>query len=308
MKEIVIVSGKGGTGKTTLTAALAALEPRAVLADCDVDAADLHLVTEPRIIRREEFRSGHEAWVNQGTCIRCGDCEVLCRFDAIRVEHPFGRRKEYGVDPVACEGCGVCEVFCPVKAVEMRPRVCGELYVSRTRFGVGTQPPGISDDTGSILVHARLDPGGENSGKLVTRVRSEAARLAEESGTPWLISDGPPGVGCPVIASVSGADAVLLVSEPSPSGDHDLTRVLKLIHHFSLPAFVVINRWDLHPELALAMEAKARETGATILERIPWDPLVTAAQVAGKSIVELEEGPAARAVKEIWRQLCKQMA
>jgi MinD superfamily P-loop ATPase len=214
IQECVIISGKGGTGKTSVTASFAALSAgRAVLADCDVDAADLHLVLTPKIIESTDFRSGNEAVIRSGTCTGCGTCAELCRFDAIHyVKRPFGKAL-YEVAPVACEGCGVCVRFCPAQAIAFPERLCGEWMLSETRCGP--------------MVHACLCAAAENSGKLVATVRQEARRVAKERGLPLIITDGPPGIGCPVIASVTGADRVLVVTEPTVSGEHDLARVLR---------------------------------------------------------------------------------
>ncbi|MGB7629601.1 MAG: ATP-binding protein, partial [Candidatus Deferrimicrobium sp.] len=224
MKELVIISGKGGTGKTSLTASFVVLADRPVIADCDVDAADLHLVLSPRINERHEFRSGHEAVIRQDDCNGCGTCLADCRFDAVRMNGKAAGNATFVIDPVACEGCGVCIRFCPEKAIDFPERPCGEWMISETRCGP--------------MVHARLGVGAENSGKLVSTVRREARRIAEEEHRFLVIVDGPPGIGCPVIASVTGATHVLAVTEPTVSGEHDLERVLSLTRHFSIPAAV----------------------------------------------------------------------
>jgi MinD superfamily P-loop ATPase len=288
MKELVIISGKGGTGKTSVTAGLASLTGGAVLADCDVDAADLHLVLQPEIQRHEEFRSGHEAVIRQEDCIGCGACKMHCHFEAVRMS---GRRAGidavFTIDPHACEGCGVCVRFCPVKAIDFPERVCGEWYASRTRYGT--------------MIHARLGASGENSGRLVSLVREEARLAADRNGADWLLVDGPPGIGCPVIASVTGASAVLIVTEPSLSGEHDLERVLGLARGFSLPAMVAVNKWDIQPEMTDRIERFAREAGAVVAGRIPYDAAVTRAQVEAKTLFEIEEGPAAKAIRALWQ-------
>lgn len=281
MKELVIISGKGGTGKTSITASFAALAQDAVLADCDVDAADLHLVLNPTIQRRETFTSGHAAEIRETDCTQCGLCESLCRFDAIR-----GGR----VDPLACEGCGVCVEFCPAKAIDFPEQVCGEWYVSATRCG--------------NMVHAHMNPGAENSGKLVSIVRREARKIAEQLNSEYLLVDGPPGIGCPVIASITGADAVLVVSEPTLSGEHDLWRVLELATHFKIPAMICINKWDINPLIAERIESMAKTYGATPVGRIPYDSAVTTAQINARTLVEDSNEGAARAVREIWSNIC----
>jgi MinD superfamily P-loop ATPase len=291
MKELVVLSGKGGTGKTSVLASFAALAQRAVLADCDVDAADLHLVLTPDIRRREEFRSGHEAVIRQADCVRCGGCLARCRFGAVRRRGRAAGEAEFTIDPLACEGCGVCVRFCPVQAINFPERLCGEWYVSETRFGP--------------LVHARLGIAAENSGKLVSVVRREARRLAEERRADWVLVDGPPGIGCPAIASVTCADLVLVVTEPTLAGAHDLERVLGLTRHFGLRAAVCVNKWDINSEVAGGLERMAREKGALVTSRIPYDRAVTEAQVKGRTVVEGAGGPAAQGIRKVWEETCR---
>jgi MinD superfamily P-loop ATPase len=288
VKELVVCSGKGGTGKTSVVASFAALAEDPVLADCDVDAADLHLVLEPRILRRETFLSGHEAVIDPEICGGCGTCESLCVYGAARPA-AGSRNGTRVIDPIGCEGCGVCVHFCPEQAIAFPVRTCGEWYVSETRHGP--------------LVHARLGIGAENSGKLVTLVRKEARRLAEESASRWLLVDGPPGIGCPVIASLSGADGVLVVTEPTVSGLHDLARVIELARHFGVAVSVCLNKSDLSLEIAQRVEAYCVQQGIQLAGRIPYDPAVTAAQMAGRSIVENGASPAAGAIRDIWRRV-----
>ena len=289
IQECVIISGKGGTGKTCVTASFAALSAgRAVLADCDVDAADLHLVLTPKIIESADFRSGNEAVIRREACTGCGTCAELCRFDAIHyVKRPFGKAL-YEVDPVACEGCGVCVRFCPAQAIAFPERLCGEWMLSETRCGP--------------MVHACLCAAAENSGKLVATVRQEARRVAKERGLPLIITDGPPGIGCPVIASVTGAERVLVVTEPTVSGEHDLARVLQLARHFEVPTFVCVNKWDINPEMTERIEQAARKAGATVAGRIRYDRAVTAAQRAEQAVVETD-APSAEDVRAVWRQM-----
>ena len=289
IQECVIISGKGGTGKTSVTASFAALSAgRAVLADCDVDAADLHLVLTPKIVESTDFRSGYEAVIRSETCTGCGTCADLCRFDAIHyVKRPFGKTL-YEVDPVACEGCGVCVRFCPAKAIDFPERLCGVWMLSETRCGP--------------MVHARLGAAAENSGKLVATVRQEARCVAAERGLPLIITDGPPGIGCPVIASVTGADRVLVVTEPTVSGEHDLARVLQLARHFEVPTFVCVNKWDINPEMTERIEQAALKAGATVAGRIRYDRAVTAAQRAEQAVVETD-APSAEDVRNVWRQM-----
>ena len=289
--EIVVLSGKGGTGKTSVTASLAALAGRATLADCDADASNLPLVLDPQMLRRVEFSSGLRARIDPDKCTACGLCRRLCRFDAISPGGPAGHRasRTFYVDPSACEGCGVCSHFCPLQAIDMLPAYGGEWFISETRFG--------------SLVHARLEPGQGNSGKLAALVRAKARRIACETGHRLLLIDGPPGVGCPVMAALTGASMVLAVSEPTPSGEHDLERVLALARHFEIPVWVCINKHDLNPAVTVQMERRATELGATILGRIPYDPAVTAAQRQGTTVVEYGEGLAACAIRKLWQKL-----
>ncbi|MBN2464542.1 ATP-binding protein [candidate division WOR-3 bacterium] len=295
MKELVVISGKGGTGKTSVTASFAVLAERPVIADCDVDAADLHLVLSPQVKERHEFRSGHEAVIREKDCIGCGLCVTYCRFDAVQVRGRGaggeGRRTDeetFFVDPVACEGCGVCVRFCPVQAIDFPERRCGEWMVSDTRCGP--------------MVHAKLGVAAENSGKLVSTVRREARRIAEQEQRPLVIIDGPPGIGCPVIASVTGATRVLVVTEPTVSGEHDLERVLSLAKHFSIPAAVCVNKWDINPAMTERIESKAAQNGARIAGRIRYDNAVTAAQLQAKAVVETES-KSAEDIRAIWHEL-----
>lgn len=285
MKELVIISGKGGTGKTSVTGSFAALAKRAVLADCDVDAADLYLLLQPDVQEEHDFYSGHEAVIREADCIGCGQCAELCRFDAVEAAGSV-----FCIDPVACEGCGVCVHFCPEKAIDFPDALCGKWFISKTRHG--------------RMVHARLGIAAENSGKLVSTVRQQARQFATAIQSSWLIVDGPPGTGCPVIASITGADTVLVVTEPTLSGEHDLLRALQLTRHFEIPAFISVNKWDINPEMTALIEAAAADAGATVLVRIPYDASITKAQIQGLSVVEHNDGPAATAIKNLWEKLC----
>lgn len=288
MKEIVVISGKGGTGKTSLTAAFAALAENPVLADCDVDASDLHLLLAPQVRERYEFRSGREAVIRQDACTGCGNCAGLCRFGAIGRTATEDGTVRYAVDPSACEGCGVCVRFCPVQAIGFPERLCGEWMISDTRFGP--------------MLHARLGTAAENSGKLVSTVRREARTVAEKTGRDLIITDGPPGIGCPVIASLTGASEVLVVTEPTISGEHDLDRVLALARHFGIPAAVCINKWDLNPEAAERIERRAVRSGARIAGRIRYDRDVTAAQVRELTVMETG-AECAQDIRNVWDTL-----
>jgi MinD superfamily P-loop ATPase len=288
MKELVIISGKGGTGKTSLTASFAVLAERPVVADCDVDAADLHLVLSPQIRESHDFWSGHEAVIRQDDCTRCGICLANCRYDAVRVDEDAAGEEKYSIDPVSCEGCGVCVRFCPEGAIDFPERLCGEWMVSETRCGP--------------MVHARLGIAAENSGKLVSIVRKEARRLAEEGDHPLIIVDGPPGIGCPVIASLTGSSSVLVVTEPTVSGEHDLERVLSLTKHFDIPAAICVNKWDLNPDMTARIEEKARGTGARVVGRVRYDRSVTLAQMQERAVVEID-APSAQDIHQIWDDL-----
>jgi len=286
VKELVIISGKGGTGKTSITASFAALAKNAVFADCDVDAADLHLILNPEIRERHDFYSGHEAVIREADCAGCGLCNDLCRFDAVKKSGD-----KFQIEPSSCEGCGVCVEFCPVKAIDFPNRLCGEWFISNTRFGP--------------MVHARLGIGAENSGKLVSTVRQQARQFATAVQADWILVDGPPGTGCPVIASLTGADAVLAVTEPTLSGQHDLLRVLELTRHFQIPAFICVNKWDINPAMTATIEAAATLSGATVLTRIPYDRSITEAQLRGQSVVEYSEGIASQFIQTLWEKLCQ---
>jgi MinD superfamily P-loop ATPase len=284
MKELVIISGKGGTGKTSLTAAFANLAKNKVLCDADVDAADLHLLMAPEIIERHDFQGGNQAVINRDKCIECGLCRDLCNWKAIDAD--------YKVSPIDCEGCGVCVYFCPEKAIEFPVKTCGEWYISGTRFG--------------SMVHARLGIAEENSGRLVSLVRQQTKRLADEKGLDLILTDGPPGIGCPVIASLGGATAVLIVVEPTLSGKHDMTRVAELAGHFKVPAMMCVNKFDLNVDETKAIENTAREKNMEVLARIPFDPVFTKAMVQGQTIFEYDpRSGACDGVRKIWERIAE---
>ncbi len=291
MKEIVVISGKGGTGKTSLVASFAVLAKNAVLADCDVDAADLHLILTPTVRQRAEFRCGREAVIRRVDCVGCGVCLDKCRFGAIQKKDDAAGKTEFSVDPTACEGCGVCVTQCPVKAIDFPERISGAWYVSDTRCGP--------------MVHARLNPGGENSGKLVSKVREVARDLAEKQNADFVIVDGPPGVGCAVIASVSGAALVLVVTEPTMSGAHDMARVLELTRHFNIPAAVCVNKWDLNADMTIKIEAEAARTGAMLAGRVRYDRAVTTAQLQARAIVEIKTDCLGDDVRKLWERIVR---
>ena len=288
MKELVIISGKGGTGKTTLTASFAALAKQAVLADCDVDAADLHLLLHPKIQHREDFRSGVTAFIDQEKCTHCGTCQELCRFDAI--DKPD---ESYIVNGFACEGCSVCFHFCPVEAIEMRENLCGAWYISETQYGP--------------MVHAKLRPAEENSGKLVALVRQQAKRIAEEQCKSLILIDGPPGIGCPVISSVTGADMVLVVTEPTLSGVHDLERVTELTAHFQIPTYVCVNKYDINPQITDEITGYCSEHELTFIGEIPYDMTIVKALVDQMPVVEYSQDTTSETIRRIWQQIEQQV-
>lgn len=330
MKELVVISGKGGTGKTSIAASLAVLADRCVVADCDVDAADLHLVLAPQIQERHEFLSGHVAIIREEDCTGCGECLGHCRFGAItcrlmttdigsrmhKTEYTcqvcdycerscsaqidaaieamteaggMARRSVCAIDPLACEGCGVCVRFCPEKAIDFPERLCGEWFVSQTRCGP--------------MIHARLGIAQSNSGKLVSIVRQKAREIAEHYKLDLVIIDGSPGIGCPVIASLTGAGLVLVVTEPTVSGEHDLKRIVGLSRHFGIPLAVCINKWDLNSDVSESIELYCREQSIPVAGRIRYDRIFTHAQVRGRTVVEVGGDSVADEIRELWGTL-----
>jgi MinD superfamily P-loop ATPase len=282
MKELVVISGKGGTGKTTLMAALASLSENKVLCDADVDAADLHLLMNPNILSRHDFQGGNEAVIDAEKCTSCGICRDLCRWGAID-DH-------FEIHPMDCEGCGVCVYFCPEKAIDFPVKTCGEWYTSDTRFGP--------------MIHARLGIAEENSGKLVTLVRQEGKKLAEKKGLDLILTDGPPGVGCPVIASIGGATAVLIVTEPTVSGEHDLARVAQLADHFKVRAMVCVNKYDLNTDKTRDIKNYARKKDLVFLGQIPFDPDFIKSMIQGQTIFEYNGNSCSgKAIKQIWNEI-----
>ena len=280
MKELVILSGKGGTGKTSLTASFASLAKNKVLCDADVDASDLWLILSPKIKKEEEFRSGHIARINKDKCTECGLCRELCRWDAIN--------EDFVIDEIECEGCGVCYHFCSERAIDFPEKICGKWFISDTRFGP--------------MVHARLGIAEENSGKLVALVRQEARKIAEENGLELIITDGPPGIGCPVISSIGGATAVLIVAEPTVSGIHDIQRVLQLADHFDVPAMICVNKADINPEETKKIISFAQRKKIPVLGEIPFDPIFTKAMIQGKNVIEFDKDSiVSKKIKEIWK-------
>ncbi len=284
MRELTVISGKGGTGKTSLVAAMASLAPSVVCADCDVDASDLHLLLTPETDERHDFEGGLSATIDPGLCCACGTCHELCRFGAISEADGV-----YTIDPHLCEGCGVCHDHCPVECITLEREMAGQWFVSGTRVGP--------------MVHARLGIAQENSGKLVSKVRERAREIAEEEGRDLVLIDGSPGIGCPVIASITGADQVLVVSEPTMSGLHDLERVLELAAGFRVPVAVCVNKFDLNLVMTRKITEQAAATGAVCVGEIPFDSSVTAAMIAGKTLTEHGPTPASAAVERVWEKV-----
>ena len=289
MKELAIVSGKGGTGKTSITAAFAALADNKVLADCDVDAADLHLVLQPEILREEAFSGSNKARILEDECTGCRLCIENCHFRAITYRQHSGAATmaKPWINPLFCEGCRVCERICPVGAVAFAPAQSGHWFVSQTDYGP--------------MVHARLGIAQGNSGKLATLVRHEARAIAEQKNLDLVIIDGPPGVGCPVIASITGVNLVLAVTEPTLSGRHDLLRVVELTRHFQIPVLLCINKWDIHPGLTEQIEAEARFLGVIPAGRVRYDRLVTEAQIRKTSVTALGKSAVGDDIQSLWR-------
>jgi MinD superfamily P-loop ATPase len=282
--EVAIISGKGGTGKTVLTSSLAALMDDKVMADCDVDAPDLHLLLRPEIETREVFVGLKSASIDPETCTACGRCLEVCRFGAVR-RAGDGDQASFEIDDLACEGCAVCSWICPANAIRLTDSLAGEWLVSNTRFGK--------------MVHANLGVAQENSGKLVTIVRREARKVAITRGHRLVVIDGPPGVGCPVIASVAGADLAVIVAEPTLSGLHDLERTLQLTQHFDISTAVVVNKCDLNGEMSRRMEDYLADRAIPLLGKIPFSADVSKSIAAGKTIVEYSDGEITRRVKRI---------
>ncbi len=281
MKEIVIISGKGGTGKTTITASLATLWNNVIIADCDVDAADLHLLMQPLAKQTNPFYSGKLPNVDLNLCNECKKCLEVCEFNAIR--------DNFSISKIDCEGCGACAFFCPTGAIQLEDRHCGEWILSETRFGP--------------MVHARLGIAEANSGKLVTLIRKEAKGLAEKRNLDLILVDGSPGIGCPVISSITGASLVVIVTEPTVSGIHDLERVMGLTNHFQIPSTVVINKADLNREMSQQIESVCKNRHVEVLGRIPYDRIVTKAMVEGNPVVEVDDGPVTQEIQSISHQI-----
>ncbi len=279
MKQIVIISGKGGTGKTVITASFAALAKNKVMVDCDVDAADLYLLLHPEIKETYEF-TGRVAKIDEDKCIQCGKCQEVCRFEAI---------KDFIVDPILCEGCGVCPYVCPQKAIKMMEHSAGNWFVSETKYGP--------------LVHAKLGIAEENSGKLVSLVKQKARDVAQKQRRDFIIIDGPPGIGCPVIASLSGVDITLIVTEPTLSGIHDLERVAGVAYHFGIKTLVCINKYDLNLKITQNIENFCKTYNIELIGKVPFNKVVTEALVIGKPVVEYSDNTVSPQIREMWKKI-----
>ncbi|MFH1856070.1 MAG: ATP-binding protein [Candidatus Omnitrophota bacterium] len=280
MKQIVIISGKGGTGKTIVTGAFAALAKNKVMVDCDVDAADLHLLLHPAVKERHEFKSGQTAVIDKKRCKKCGQCLSVCRFGAIN---------DYTIENFSCEGCALCSYICPYGAIHMEENIAGEWFVSDTKYGP--------------FVHAKLGIAEDNSGKLVAKIRQIAKELAEKQALDYVIIDGPPGIGCPVIASLSGVDCALIVSEPTLSGLHDARRIMEVTKHFNVPVKLIVNKYDLNPVMTKKIEDFCRDQSVPVIGKIAFDESVVKALVNGKTIVEHTGCAAGEKTRKIWKEL-----
>ena len=278
MKQITIISGKGGTGKTILTASFAALARRACFVDCDVDAADLHLLLHPTVKEKHDFRSGSTARIDRDRCRECDECIDVCRFAAISAD--------YVVDPLSCEGCAICSIVCPGQAITMKENLSGEWYISTTKYGP--------------FVHAKLGIAEENSGKLVMKIRQVAQSIAKDERLDHIIIDGPPGIGCPVIASLSGVDLALVVTEPTIAGMHDMERILDVTDHFSIPAKVVINKYDINLENSKTIADICRRRNVEVLAHLPFSEVIVQSMVRGIPMTEFSDNGVSKAISDLW--------
>jgi MinD superfamily P-loop ATPase len=281
MKQIVVISGKGGTGKTVLTASFASLAKNKVMADCDVDAADLHLLLQPEIKERHEFRSGVTATIDKELCQGCGECVSVCRFNAIS--------GDFTIDPISCEGCTICSYVCPVGAIKLEENLSGEWFVSETKYGP--------------FVHAKLGIAEENSGKLVSVVRQKAKEIAEKENLDYVIIDGPPGIGCPVIASLSGIDLAVIVTEPTLSGIHDMERVAQVSKHFGVPTKVVINKYDINPDNSVEIKKICQKGDIEVVAQLPFSQKVSESIVQGVPLVEFCSNGIVQEVSSLWERI-----
>jgi len=287
-QELVIISGKGGTGKTSIAASFAALAKETVISDCDVDAADLHLILKPQIKERGDFSGGVLAEIDQDKCTACGKCKEACRFSAIR-EETSNNRSKFFIDQLACEGCGVCQLVCKDGAVKVKEAINGEWFTSMTRFGP--------------MSHAKLGIAEENSGRLVSLVRDKEAKLAQEANKDKAIIDGSPGTGCPVIASLTGATYALVVTEPTVSGIHDMKRILEVTKYFGTPSGVVVNKYDLNMKMTDKIKLLCKDCSIKFIGVVPYDKKITEAQIKEQTVVEYTQGSITKSIKEIWQKV-----
>ncbi|MFC2165432.1 ATP-binding protein [Acidobacteriota bacterium] len=285
MKQLVIISGKGGTGKTIITASIATLAQNKVMADCDVDAANLNLLLQPEIQETHPFSGGKKAHIDDEKCTRCRECVNICRYDAITEKNDG----EIKIDPISCEGCGICSYICPAEAIKMEKSLSGEWFVSKTKYGP--------------FVHARLGIGEENSGKLVAEVRKKAMELADEANLDFVIIDGPPGIGCPVISSLSGTDLALVVTEPTVSGIHDMERVVQMAQHFKIQAACCVNKYDINLQNTAQIESWCAKNSIPLLGKIPFAEEVTKSMVQGIPLTEYKNNSASTEIKHLWQKL-----
>jgi len=284
LRQIVVISGKGGTGKTVLTASFATLAKNKVMVDCDVDAADLYLLLHPKILEKHDFIGGKTASLNIDKCVQCNECVKVCRFDAIKKNG-----KTVIIDPISCEGCGLCSYVCPASAIRMEENISGKWFISDTKYGP--------------FVHAKLGIAEDNSGKLVAKIRQEAKNIAEKEHLDYIIIDGPPGIGCPVIASLSGVNCALIVTEPTLSGMHDAERVMEVVRHFKIPVKLVINKYDLNISLTEQIEAFCKEKKVPVIGKIGFDKAVVESIVRGKTVVEYADGGIKNEIIKIWETI-----
>lgn len=288
MKQIVIISGKGGTGKTILTASFAALARDKVLVDCDVDASDLHLLLHPEIKGKFEFKGGKIAIIDREKCNNCGKCIQICRFGAIYFDQyqTSGIKNQIEIAPISCEGCGICSLVCPTNAIQMIQKIAGEWYISETKYGP--------------MVHAKLGIAEENSGKLVARIRQSAKEIAERDRLDYIIIDGPPGIGCPVIASLTGVDLSIVLTEPTLSGIHDMKRIIEVANHFSIPVQVIINKYDINSENSKTIESFCKRNRISVLGKLPFSDKVIESMINGIPVVEYCSDRITSEIMNIW--------
>jgi len=281
LKQITVLSGKGGTGKTTITASFAVLAHKLVIADCDVDAPDLHMLLHPKPIETQEFKGPKLAEIDPTKCVECGLCQETCRFEAIT---------DLKVDPILCEGCNTCTLVCPEDAISLKERISGQAYISQTKYG--------------LMSHALLFAGEANSGKLVTLVRQNAGQIAEKKNCNVILIDGPPGIGCPAIASISGIDVGVIVTEPTVSGIHDMKRVLRLLAHFNVLPLVCINKYDINKGNTQKISGFCKKHNINVVGKLPFDPIITKAMVSEKTVIEYSpESIVSKNIEEMWKHV-----